>query len=133
MKTENHIEKFKMSRKGSKLGALALIGSYSGESEDDEIEEIIQPLSSNPADIVTDIILVDILPKVVHDGERKDDVVMFIDHNPSFDVYRGRKREMSESSSVVMVESLDCTADISSTSRLNHWTFLFRILLWMVF
>ena len=122
MKTENHIEKFKMSRKGSKLGALALIGSYSGESEseDDEIEEIIQPLSSNPADIVTDIILVDILPKVVNDGERKDDVVMFIDHNPSFDVYRGRKREMSESSSVVMVESLDCTADISSTSRLHH-------------
>ena len=122
MKTENHIEKFKMSRKSSKLGALALIGSYSGESEseDDEIEEIIQPLSSNPADIVTDIILVDILPKVVNDGERKDDVVMFIDHNPSFDVYRGRKREMSESSSVVMVESLDCTADISSTSRLKH-------------
>ena len=131
-----------MSRKGPKLGALALIGNYSGESDSndcDEVEEIVQTFSTNPVDIVTKIILADILPKVVDLSNKNDDVidkhndvinndVMFIDHNPSFDVYRGRKREMSESSSVVLAETLDCTSDASSTSRLNTNYFGFKTL-----
>ena len=104
-----------MSKKVSKLGALALIGSYSSESEDSasDNEENVPEVVSNPTDVVLKIILDDILPKVF--VEKTDDEVMFIDHNPSFDVYRGRKREMSESSSVVLAESLDCSSDLASS------------------
>jgi hypothetical protein len=105
-----------MSKKVSKLGALALIGSYSGESEDSssDNDEIVEIVASNPKDIALKIILDDILPKVF-EKKSDDDEVMFIDHNPSFDVYRGRKREMSESSSVVQAESLDCSSDLASS------------------
>jgi len=104
-----------MSKKVSKLGALALIGTYSGESEDsgNDNDDIVEDVVLNPEDIALKIILDDILLKVFK--EKADDEVMFIDHNPSFDVYRGRKREMSESSSVVQAESLDCSSDLASS------------------
>ncbi len=104
-----------MSKKVSKLGALALIGTYSGESEDsgNDNDDIVEDVVLNPEDIALKIILNDILPKVFK--EKVHDEVMFIDHNPSFDVYRGRKREMSESSSVVQAESLDCSSDLASS------------------
>jgi len=104
-----------MSKKVSKLGALALIGTYSGESEDSgsDNDDIVEDVVLNPEDIALKIILNDILPKVFK--EKVHDEVMFIDHNPSFDVYRGRKREMSESSSVVQAESLDCSSDLASS------------------
>jgi len=104
-----------MSKKVSKLGALALICTYSGESEDsgNDNDDIVEDVVLNPEDIALKIILDDILLKVFK--EKADDEVMFIDHNPSFDVYRGRKREMSESSSVVQAESLDCSSDLASS------------------
>ena len=106
-----------------KLGALALLGNYSGESEEsdnDDIEEIPQ----TAADIVLQIISNDILSKVVHQNVNRDvgdDEVMFIDHAPSFDVYRGRKREISECSSVVVTDTIGVghISDTSSSSRFS--------------
>ena len=115
-----------MSKKVPKLGALALLSNYSGESDGSEASDsdVIEEVPLTPTDIVLQIILNDILSKVVSQNVVKnadDDEVMFIDHVPSFDVYRGRKREMSECSSVVVTESIGHISDTSSTSRCLRW------------
>ena len=76
---------------------LGLIGNYSDSDDEHEV--------FTTADVVKRVLLEDILTKVVRTsaavGVDGVDDVMVIDRKPTFDVYRPRKRELSECSSVV--------------------------------
>jgi hypothetical protein len=73
---------------------LALISHYSDSEDETDPVEVFSSV-----DVITRILINDVLTKVVTTA--KSDF-MVIDTNPTFDVYRPRKRELSESSSVLV-------------------------------
>ena len=89
---------------------LGLIGNYSDSDDEPEV--------FTPADVVKKVLLEDILASVVRRAavDVNDDDIMVIDRKPTFDVYRPRKRELSECSSVITAKSPSDDDDSSEES-----------------
>lgn len=114
LKNKIHYILNKMSKQPLITSGLSLIADYGsdyGDSDsDNETERRPEPIDL--ATFIKSQILEAILTNVVF---RANDDLMIIDRNPSFDVYRPRKRELSESSSIV-AEPLDLSDDSSTSS-----------------
>lgn len=100
-----------MSKKALNSSGLALLGDYGSSDSDTEAEPV------DTSTYIKNEIIEAILTNVVF---RANDALMVVDRNPSFDVYRPRKRELSESSSIVTTEPLDLSSDDSSTTSSRY-------------
>ena len=91
---------------------LGLIGNYSDSDDEPEV--------FTPTDVVKKVLLDDILFGVVLRARADSDDVIVIDRKPTFDVYRPRKRELSECSSVITAKSAsddESSEESSESSR----------------
>ena len=114
LKNKIHYILNKMSKQPLITSGLSLIADYGSDYGDSDSDNDTER-RPEPIDLATFIksqILEAILTNVVF---RANDDLMIIDRNPSFDVYRPRKRELSESSSIV-AEPLDLSDDSSTSS-----------------
>lgn len=103
------------------MASFKLVDYSSGEESNEESDKNV----INIEKFVQEVLLEEILLNVVNLSEVKLDSVIKIDKNPSFDVYRPKKRLLSECSSVVTIGDDQSTRSSSSDSELSSRLFIF--------